>query len=44
MLSGPEASSPRPWMKMIAEDLAGSFGGELAGTMMGGCLSGGIVW
>lgn len=43
MLSMPSASSPRPWMKIKAADLAMSAGGSEGGIIMGGILSGAIV-
>jgi hypothetical protein len=36
----PSASSPRPWMKINAADLAMSLGGEMGGMIMEGFLSG----
>lgn len=44
MLSRPNASSPKPWMKMMAEDSEGPLGGIAGGMIMGGVLSGGIVY
>jgi hypothetical protein len=42
-LSTPEASSPRPWIKMIAADWEGLAGVDVGGRTMGGCLCGDMI-